>query len=309
MRLGLLLAALLAFAPGAEAQQLDFKRAVRGGDELLSYRWRDAGRHERQLSFTLTREAIRAAEASFAEYSLDAMWKVVERDLREEVARVGDARIDIHRTADGLRWTVETRDQAALAELQRRLDERVAKSKRDYVRRYQRHVIGERRIEVDFAAATRALQGPLQAVATALGHVPGVPDDERARIQLALGFFQEIPYVTLGDRKRQGGDFLPAPALLAQNRGDCDSKAVALAAVLRAFTRLRKLAVVTMPGHALLAVEMPSQPGDTTIRQGGRVYVALEPAGPAMLPVGRVGPTSAKHLTGAARDIEIWPLD
>jgi hypothetical protein len=309
MRLGLLLAALLAFASGAEAQQLDFKRVSRGGDELLSYRWRDAGRHERWLSFTLTRDAIREAEASFAEYSLDAMWRIVERDLRDEVARFGDARIEIHRTADGLRWTVETRDQAELAQLQRRLDERVLKSKRDYVKRYQRRMVGEHRIEVDFAAATRALRGPLQAVAKALDHVSGVPDDKRARIELALGFFQEIPYVTLNDRMRQGGDFLSGPALLAQNRGDCDSKAVALAAVLRTLTRLRKLALVTMPGHALLAVEMPAHPGDVTIRRGSRLYVALEPAGPAVVPVGHVGPISARHLAGAARDIEIWPLD
>jgi hypothetical protein len=309
MRLGLLLMALLAIAPAAAAQQLDFKRSFHGGDERLSYRWRDAGRHERQLSFTLTREAIRAAEASFAEYSLDAMWRVVERDLRAEVARFGDARIEIQRTADGLRWTVETRDRTELAELQRRLDERVLKSKRDYVKRYQRRMVGERRIEVDFAAATQALLGPLQAVATALGQVPGVPDDERARMELALGFFQEIPYVTLNDKTRQGGDFLPGPALLAQNRGDCDSKAVALAAVLRSFTRFRKLAVVTMPGHALLAVEMPARPGDVTINRGGHSYVALEPAGPAVVPVGHVGPTSARHLAGPARDVEIWPLD
>jgi hypothetical protein len=130
-----------------------------------------------------------------------------------------------------------------------------------------------------------------------------------AKVALALGFFQEIPYATLEDKHRQGGDFLPAPALLAQNRGDCDSKAVALAAVLRTFTRFRKLAVVTMPGHAILAVEMPAQDGDATIRQGGRLYVALEPAGPALASIGKVGSTTAKYIGGLAREIEIWPLD
>jgi len=64
-----------------------------------------------------------------------------------------------------------------------------------------------------------------------------------------------------------------------------------------------------MPGHAILAVEMPAQPGDATIRQGGRLYVALEPAGPVLAPIGRVGSHSAKYLAGLARDIEIWPLE
>ncbi len=310
MRLGAVRAALVALASGAEAQQLDFKRVSRSGDELLSYRWRDHDRRERTIAFTLTRQAIREAEASFAEFSLDGMWKVVERDVRDEVQRFGNgARIDIRRTSDGLRWTLEARDPASVDRLTRKVDERLAKSKQDYLARHLRRTAGERRILVDFASATNALQGPLRALTKALGDVPDVPNDERARIALALGFFQEIPYATLEDKQRQGGDFLPAPALLAQNRGDCDSKAVALAAVLRTFTRFRKLAVVTMPTHAILAVEMPAQPGDITIRQGGRQYVALEPAGPALAPVGHVGSYTSRYLGGLAREIEIWPLD
>jgi hypothetical protein len=310
LRLGAVLAALVALASAAEAQQLDFNRVSRSGDELLSYRWRDHDRRERNLAFTLTRQAIKEAEASFAEFSLDGMWKVVERELRDEVQTFGSgARIDIRRTSDGLRWTLQARDQAAVDRLTRKVDERLTKSRQDYLARHLRRLAGERRILVDFAAATNALQGPLRALTKALGDVPDVPNDERARVALALGFFQEIPYAALEDKQRQGGDFLPAPALLAQNRGDCDSKAVALAAVLRTFTRLRKLAVVTMPAHAILAIEMPAQPGDTTIRQGGRLYVALEPAGPALAPLGRVGSYTAKYLAGLAREIEIWPLD
>ena len=310
MRFGLLLAALVALVSGAEAQQLDFKRISRSGDELLSYRWRDTDRREHNVAFTLTRQAIKEAEASFAEFSLEAMWRVVERDLREEVERFGNGgRINIRRLPDGLSWTIEARDQAAIDRLTRKVEERLVKSKQDYLTRHLRRMVGEKRILVDFAAATTALQNPLRAVARALGDLPDVPNEDRARVALALGFFQEIPYAVLDDKRRQGGDFLPGPALLAQNRGDCDSKAVALAAVLRTFTRFRKLAVVTMPGHAILAVEMPAQPGDTTIKQGGRLYVALEPAGPALAPIGQVGSYSAKYLAGLARDIELWPLE
>ena len=126
MRLGLLLAALVAVASGAEAQQLDFKRISRSGDELLSYRWRDTDRREHNVAFTLTRQAIKEAEASFAEFSLEAMWRVVERDLREEVERFGNgARINIRRLPDGLSWTIEARDQAAIDRLTRRVEERL----------------------------------------------------------------------------------------------------------------------------------------------------------------------------------------
>jgi hypothetical protein len=309
MRLGLLFVALVAFASSAQAQQLDFKRVSRSGDELLSYRWHDYLRQEHSVAFTLTRQAIREAEDSFAQYSLQDMWQVVERDLRDEVARFGyGARINIKRASDGVRWTVESRQQD-LDPLTKKVEARLKASQHDYLTKHLRRMIGERRVVVDFAAATSAQQGSLRAFAKALGDMPATPSEDRGRVQLALSFFQEIPYAVLDDTKRQGGDFLPAAALLAENRGDCDSKAVALAAVLRNFTRFRKLAIVTMPGHAILGVEMPAEPGDATVRQGGRSYVALETAGPSILPVGRVGPLTAKYLAGLARDTEIWPLE
>ena len=161
---------------------------------------------------------------------------------------------------------------------------------------------------VDFAGATQAQQGAMRSVARALGDTPGIDNNDRARVGLALAFFQEIPYVLLEDKKRRGGDFLSAPALLAQNRGDCDSKAVALAAVLRTYAPWRKLAMITMPGHALLAVDMPAQPGERTIRAQGRQWVAVEAAGPAMAEIGAVAAQTGKYL-GEGREIEIWPLN
>jgi hypothetical protein len=306
---GAVLAALIVFCPAAEAQQVDFKRISRSGDELLSYRWKDAERHEHAAAFTLTRDAIKEAETSFREFSMDAMWRTLELDLRDEVEKFGNgARINLSRNIEGLRWTLQARDQKAADLLSHKVTERLERSQQAYLRSYMRRMVGERRVMVDFAAATTAMQSPLRAVAKALRDVPDVASDDRARIALALSFFQEIPYAVLEDKQRRGGDFLPGPALLAQNRGDCDSKAVALAAVLKDFARWRKLVVVTMPGHAILAVDLPAQEGDWIVRSGGRQYVALEAAGPVMAPVGKVGNITAKYLKDA-REIEIWPLN
>ena len=63
-----------------------------------------------------------------------------------------------------------------------------------------------------------------------------------------------------------------------------------------------------MPGHAILGVDLPAQPGDKTVRSEGRQYVALEAAGPLMASVGQVAPQTAKDLA-EAREIEIWPLN
>jgi hypothetical protein len=307
---GAVLAALMILCGAvADAQQLDFKRVSQGGDELLSYRWKDADRREYDVAFTLTREAIKEAEASFHDFSMDAMWRALELDLRDEVERFGNgARINLTRNIDGLRWTLQARDQKAADLLSQRVAERLEREQQAYLKTYLRRMVGEHRVMVDFAAAASAMQKPLRAVALALGDVPEVADDDRDRITLALSFFEQIPYVVLEDKRRRGGDFLPGPALLAQNRGDCDSKAVALAAVLKTFTRTRKLAVVTMPGHAVLAVDLPAREGDWTVRVGGRQYVALEVSGPVMAPIGNVGNITAKYFRDG-REIEIWPLN
>ena len=305
---GAVLAALLALGGPVAAQQIDFKRVTHRGDETLSYRWRDAARAEHAVSFTLTRAAIGEAEASFAEFSMEGMWRQLEAGLRDETRKFGNnARIELARNGDGLRWTAFAPDKRQSDRLMQLLAERFERDQTVYLSRYLRRRDGHR-IMVDFAGATAALQSPMRAVAEALGKsAPGLNDD-RARLTLALGFFQEIPYAVLEDKVRRGGDFLPAPALLAQNRGDCDSKSVALAAVLRSFAPWRKLAIVTMPEHAILAVDVPAETDDITVRSKGRQYVAVEAAGPAMAPVGRVGARTARYLR-EGREIEIWPIN
>lgn len=310
MRLGRVALVLSILCSGAaEAQQFDFSRISRSGDEQLSYRWRDIDGREHATAFALNRQVIRDAEASFRDFSFDDMWEDIAANLRDETARFGNgAEIEIRRVDDRLSWTVKVRDPSSQDVLVRNLSERFQRAQKAYLSRHLRKRLDEGRIMVDFAAATRALQEPMRTVAKALGATPGIAGDDRARVTLALAFFQQIPYATLGDGSRRGGDFLPGPALLAQNRGDCDSKAVALAAVLRTYTPSRKLALIVMPGHAVLGVDLPARPGEQTVRARAQQYVALEPAGPAMAPIGDLAPRAAKYLA-EARAIEIWPLN
>ena len=306
-RLAVALVLLLA-AGRAEAQQVDFSKVSRGGSDQLSWRWRGNDGRDLATSFTLSKEAIGEAEASFRDFSMDTMWRQLEADLRGDIDRLGQGmQVKLTRNRDGIHWDIAGKNQAAVDKLSKQLQERLEAGLKEYLARYLRMRVGNR-VLVDFAAATAAQQKPLRAVARAFGALPSVVDSDRARIGLALGFFQQIPYARLEDKDRRGGDFLPAPALLAQNRGDCDSKAVALAAVLRTYTPGRKFAVVTMPGHAILAVDLPSDPEDWAIRADGRQFVALEVAGPAMAGVGQVGAATARMLK-EGREVEIWPLN
>src|SRR5262245_24334815 len=138
------------YASAVEAQQLDFNRISRSGDELLSYRWKDSEKHEYGLNFTLTRAAIKEAEASFHEFSMDAMWRALELDLRDEVVKFGNgAHIDLKRNIDGLRWTLQARDQKAADLLSQKVNERLERAQRAYLKTYLRRMVGEHRVMVD----------------------------------------------------------------------------------------------------------------------------------------------------------------
>jgi len=293
MRLAAALLAMLLGFGEASAQQLEFKSAIRSGDIRLSYRWRDHGGRE--------------AEASFHDFSLEGMWQAIEAELHDEVQRHGrGVEITFARSSNSLAWSLRARDSAAIETLNRRLVERRLAARTAYLARHLRHQVGDY-VVIDFAAVARVLKEPLRVVARALAEEREAADGDRARIARALAFFQAIPYARLEPSQRHGGDFLSAPALLAQNRGDCDSKSAALGAVLQSSVPSRKLAIVTMPGHAILAVDLPPQPGDRTIRTSGRTLVALEVAGPHLAPVGYVAPATERLL--AAGPIEIWPLN
>lgn|GEM_PF-3345156 len=157
-------------------------------------------------------------------------------------------------------------------------------------------------IRIDYAEATRRSVTALKDLSRAIAVGGG---DERAQTGAALAFMQTIPYDTLKDReiRTQTGFVLPAAAIDI-NRGDCDTKSVALAATLATLLPRRDVVLVVFDAHAALAIDLPPVPGDETILVGARRYVLLEPAGPAICPVGQVAKaTRAMIERGAIHEI------
>jgi len=123
-----------------------------------------------------------------------------------------------------------------------------------------------------------------------------------------LVFFQTIPYDPLTDHDVSNGiDFIAPPVLLDLNRGDCDSKAVALGAVLHSLLPQRKLIIVLLPQHAIVGIDIAARPGERSLVFEGRSYVLMETAGPATFAVGALFPDSDGHIR-ARRIDQIMPL-
>jgi len=305
---GIGLAVSLASHPLA-ARQLSFQRQRYADQSQYRIRWLDHEQRERDVTFALSATEIDQAARLFREFSLEGMRDYLESAIRLTAAGWAEVKLQIERRpmavdTVGISYRLNG-PQHLLADANQQVKQTIEQNKARYTSAYLRRVDGNT-ISVDYVAATRRYARALWPLAQAMLAIAGGAD-ERARVALALSFFQAIPYDELTDRVRNGGyDFAPPPTLLDINRGDCDSKAVALACVLRAVAPGRRSAMATMPGHAILGIDVPWREGDAWVRRDGRVFIALEAAGPAMAPVGRVAPQTARFLD--AQNFSVWPL-
>lgn len=115
----------------------------------------------------------------------------------------------------------------------------------------------------------------------------------------ALTFVQSIPY----ERRSDAGDTYRRPlAILDGDRGDCDSKAVLyLALVKEAFPEV-STALFYIPGHLYVGLDVDGQ--GTRVESGGRSYLVAEPAGPGLLPLGKL---DDRHVGVGIVDVRVVP--
>jgi hypothetical protein len=172
--------------------------------------------------------------------------------------------------------------QAELAQIQARMD---GFAERFFQQRlYRINADGEllpdyRRIARIEADELDALVPPLRAWLRGL--------DRRAGLERLLLFTQSIPYDPLHDRSESAG-FLPPVQVLAENRGDCDSKSVLFAALAHGLYPDLPIALALIPGHAYLALGLSPGRHDTRIDWSGRSWVVAEPVGPAISDLGQL---------------------
>lgn len=105
----------------------------------------------------------------------------------------------------------------------------------------------------------------------------------RDKVAAIFRFIQSIPYEEvpdLADGKDRCGMRTPLITLL--NGGDCDSKSVLMAALIRS-KKLADVVIVTLTmrdgsGHAILGVHVTPNSSDQTVSSGGKRFVLAEAA-------------------------------
>jgi hypothetical protein len=136
-----------------------------------------------------------------------------------------------------------------------------------------------RNLSIDYPALVQWSAPALDACAKALRWA-GAGYDERQYLGMFVAFVQEIRYELPPDVQngRQTLGLWVPTEVIANDHGDCDSKAVTFCALWRAFAA--PTIVIIMPRHVIVGVAMAPGPGQQFVRLGNRYYVLCEVAGP-----------------------------
>ncbi len=133
-------------------------------------------------------------------------------------------------------------------------------------------------------------------------------DEKQLVLPGLLNFVQSIPYDPLeSDDNRRGVSFLMPEQVLAQNRGDCDSKSALFMALVMALYPELQQAIIYIPDHALVGVDLPKTNADQqTLPIQGKPFLLFEVTGPAEVPPGVTGDKSQLYVRSKHYSYDVY---
>ncbi|RUO80697.1 hypothetical protein CWI84_03690 [Idiomarina tyrosinivorans] len=303
---------LLSAAPSVCAQQLAFDKQLNDGQYQFHYRWRDSNQQSYDIRFAVDRDEFFQPFEKYRSYQ------------RERANR--ELRYRLNRYFQQQRWsriyaTLSPREQTLSIEYQGRLTdtlkEHLQQAQSYYQQQWQDYLeanyyrqlnlpLSAPGIIPDHLGIARAVTPKIAPLARAFNSILG-DNTQRNYLDLLASFVQSIPYNPLtDDSESRGQGYEPPAQLLANNQGDCDSKATLMLALVRQIMPNVSAAIVYLPKHALVAVSVTQRSDDETLDDSGYSYVLIEVAGPALMPAGQIAEDS--KLAISRNQYQVAPL-
>lgn len=282
------------------AKQLDYHLEKASTEWSFSYDWKDAKKARNHAEFQLPATAMEADQAIPVNPRMQQLLDVEVQAAQDYGATLKGIKLKAWKEDNGIRMSVssKTKSRKALKAALDGANDAVEAAADQWLAANGYMRVDENTIMVDYTRIVAEYVDDVAPVAAALGAGSVVPTEEasvREYLVRALSFVQNIPFEA---RNKKGGDagFRRPLSLLARNKGDCDGKSALFLALVRAALPDVKAGIVIIPGHAFVAVAIPPRKGDTTFKQDGVKYVAMEPVGPAVVRVGKVSSSSASRI-------------
>lgn len=263
------------------AVQTGHRLSESGAQTVLHVAWKGGGGHADSVHVMLSTVEVEKDKSVKRRVQIADLHGAMAKAARKSAKRQAAVQLKATATRSGVQLQVSgprKAAKAAMADAQAAMDaRRVAWMAENRVFEIEAGALSH-----DHARVVDERAGALAPLAAALRE--GTSSD-RDFVERALRFSQSIPY----QRGRRGGDsgFQRPLALVTRNKGDCDGKSALFLALVRAELPAVPLAMVYVPGHALVGVGLPARKGDRTFKTDGQVFVYAEPVGPAAISLGQ----------------------
>lgn len=292
------------------AQQTDFALRDYGYKTGYAYKWRDHHGQIHTTRFHLDSNMVKQASNEFQPYSNDEanqyVFSTVKNYASQLRSRGISMTIDPSARNDKVEIIAKGGSHSDLRREMQAVDSLIEQSRQKYIHNKFFRLYDANSVVPDHARISKMNADRMHPVARALAQT--APQDRRGRVNHTLAFLQGIPYDELMNRRTSNGAGFATPVeILTRNMGDCDSKSVAMASLLKNLLPQVPMVLVLIEGHAFVGVGGLQQgSNDFALRINNRTYILAEPAGPALMPLGQIDPRSRQQLrTGAYQHVQL----
>ncbi|GGF85011.1 hypothetical protein GCM10011338_41700 [Alteromonas lipolytica] len=302
------------FCSSVAAEQTLYRRTSQADGARYEYAWLDHDNNPRKIAFVLPKENTQSLPVQQINYNSALALRAVEIELLKAAREIDPrvARFKLINRHDSLEFVLTGKDKALLEQLTDELKNTQGEALDSYLAaRYFQHYktpMLEKAIKPNHVRYIQESTLPLIPLAQALYEIVDEQSNARSYLNLLLSWAQSIPYDELTNRvSSNGSGFSPPLAILNQNVGDCDSKSVLTAALIRAFLPGNAMRLVLLNKHALLAIAMTPLTKDTTLMIEGVPYILLDPTGPAQMKLGEISDSTRLGLASKQYTLEVIP--
>lgn len=243
------------------------------------------------FSFVLDPASLPAQTGGARRYSPAQAKAFVRQQLLHEAVKLAEqgVRLQLSPPAQPLSFQLSGPPEQ-LSKAQQQLQQLQQQAYQQYLQQGQfyrlTNPLGASFIIPDHVAVFKQQLPLLKPVANAFIALYGQNNIRKIASQVAL-WIQQIPYMDLSDRSQSAGTGFVSPwQLLQQHRGDCDSKAVLFASVMRHIAPTMKLAILYFPDHAVIAAQIPAIKDELTVTIEGKPLLIIDATGPAEHAIG-----------------------
>jgi hypothetical protein len=293
-----------------QSQQTTFNVLERGNAVQFEFAWTDAQTQPQSLMFSLPVDDLQRGNTEFGPFDNTAANTFAFNRVKQKAAEYNKQGINIKAvpTFSGYKIEGDAPPGVNMDEVLNTLHAEREKGLNDYLDAVfyttmsgNNIMPNHKKIAKRYAGALAPLTAAISAQTRALSM--------RERASWIATFLQTIPYDTLMNRYTSNGAGFQTPyGLLRNNKGDCDTKAVAMLAILRGLYPTLPLTMVYVPQHAFVGIGIAQGPNDYALKLGRRIFVLADPTGPSLLKVGEVDEKALKALNNGQFSFQEVPF-